>query len=210
MKVKRLFDIVRSLIGLILLLPAFLIVAAAIKLTSRGPVFFRQKRVGLNFKPFYIYKFRTMVKDAETKGYQITAGGDPRITGVGKVLRKTKLDELPQLINVLKGDMSLVGPRPEVQKYVDLYRADYEEILKMRPGITDISSLMFRNEEGVLGNQPDPERFYRETLLPEKIKLAREYIERCGFSFDVSLILKTVYRIVRPLHSHQELTCREE
>jgi lipopolysaccharide/colanic/teichoic acid biosynthesis glycosyltransferase len=142
---KRLFDIVASAAGLILLSPVMLLTALLIKLDSRGPVFFKQQRVGKGFRPFLIYKFRTMVEDAPQRGSSITVGADPRITRIGRFLRKTKFDELPQLINVLKGDMSLVGPRPEVPRYVEMFRDDYEEILRVRPGITDTASLKYED-----------------------------------------------------------------
>lgn len=196
---KRFFDIVFSSVGLLLLSPLFIVTALLIKLDSPGPVFFRQERIGRNFKPFFIYKFRTMVKDAHTRGLQITASGDNRITRVGRILRKTKIDELPQLINVLKGEMSFVGPRPEVEKYVELYKKDYKEILRIRPGITDISSIIFRDEERVLKNQADPEWYYKHILLPEKIKLAQEYIKKASFFYDLRLIFKTFYKVFYPV-----------
>jgi lipopolysaccharide/colanic/teichoic acid biosynthesis glycosyltransferase len=169
-----------------------------IKVDSTGPIFFRQGRVGKNFRRFVIYKFRTMVVDAERKGLRITSGGDNRITRAGGILRKFKIDELPQLFNVLKGDMSFVGPRPEVEEYVKLYEKDYREILKRRPGITDVSSIIFREEEAVLKNQVDPEGYYKKTLLPEKIRLAKEYIENSSFLYDFKLVLKTIHKIFYP------------
>ena len=193
---KRLFDILFSFIGLLLLQPFFIVIAIMIKVDSTGPVFFRQGRVGKNFRRFMIYKFRTMVLDAENKGLHITSGGDNRITRVGRILRRFKIDELPQLYNVLKGDMSLVGPRPEVIRYVEWYKEDYERILSVRPGITDISSMTFRNEESILQGSDDPERYYVHVLLPEKMRLAREYIQKVSFFYDVRLIFKTLYKIV--------------
>jgi lipopolysaccharide/colanic/teichoic acid biosynthesis glycosyltransferase len=166
-----------------------------IKIDSPGSIFYKQERIGKNFRPFFIYKFRTMVKDGDKKGLQITVGGDNRVTRFGKMLRKAKLDEFPQLINVLKGEMSLVGPRPEVKKYVDLFKEEYEDILKVRPGITDISSITFRKEEEVLKNQVDPEAFYQMTLLPEKIRLAKEYIENISFFYDLVIVFKTLNKI---------------
>ena len=195
---KRLFDILCSFIGLLLLQPLFVVTAIMIKVDSQGPVFFRQGRVGRNFRRFMIYKFRTMVVDAEKNGLRITSGGDSRITKVGRILRKFKIDELPQLFNVLKGDMSLVGPRPEVEEYVKLYEKDYMEILKRRPGITDVSSIIFREEEAVLKNQVDPEGYYKKILLPEKIRLAKEYIEHSSFSYDLKLVLNTLHKILNP------------
>jgi lipopolysaccharide/colanic/teichoic acid biosynthesis glycosyltransferase len=192
---KRLFDILFSFIGVLLLQPLFVVVAIMIKVESTGPVFFKQGRVGKNFRRFMIYKFRTMVVDAEKKGLRITSGGDHRVTRIGRILRKLKIDELPQLINVLKGDMSLVGPRPEVEEYVKLYEKDYVEILKRRPGITDVSSIIFREEEAVLKNQADPEGYYKKILLPEKIRLAKEYISHSSFLYDLKLILNTIHKI---------------
>jgi lipopolysaccharide/colanic/teichoic acid biosynthesis glycosyltransferase len=152
-------------------------------------------RVGMNFRPFWIIKFRTMDNQADKKGLQITTGGDKRVTRLGRMLRKVKIDELPQLFNVVRGEMSLVGPRPEVEKYVELYKTDYEEILKIRPGITDISSIVFSNEEGVLQNQSDPEWYYKHVLLPEKIRLAKEYMNRASFFYDIKIILQTFYKV---------------
>lgn len=192
---KRLFDILLSFIGLLLLQPLFVVVAIMIKVDSTGPIFFRQGRVGKNFRRFMIYKFRTMVVDAEKKGLRITSGGDHRVTRAGRILRKFKIDELPQLFNVLKGDMSFVGPRPEVEEYVKLYEKDYQEILKRRPGITDVSSIIFREEEAVLKNQADPEGYYKKILLPEKIRLAKEYIAHSSFLYDLKLILNTLHKI---------------
>jgi len=202
---KRVLDILFSFVGLVLLLPLFILAAIFIKIDSSGSVFFKQERIGLNFGPFTIYKFRTMVKGAQAKGFQITAGGDPRVTRVGKILRKTKFDELPQLINVLKGEMSLVGPRPEVKQYVDLFREDYKDILKIRPGITDLSSITFREEEQVLKNQIDPECYYKTTLLPEKIRLAKEYKGNSSFLYDLKLIFKTLRVIALPSHIPQSI-----
>ncbi len=195
---KRIFDITFSSIAIFLFFPLFIGIAILVKIDSFGPVFYRQRRIGKNFSPFFIYKFRSMVQDADKKGLQITAGGDSRVTRVGKILRKTKIDELPQLINVLKGDMSFVGPRPEVEKYVDFYHKEYESILRVRPGITDISSIVFRDEEGVLAAQDNPEEYYKNVLLPKKMELAREYIKKTSFFYDIKLIIETLIRIVIP------------
>jgi lipopolysaccharide/colanic/teichoic acid biosynthesis glycosyltransferase len=195
---KRIFDLLSAGVGLLLLSPLFALVAVLIKIDSRGPVFFRQERMGRGFRPFFIYKFRTMVQDAHRNGPQITAGGDSRVTRVGSILRRTKIDELPQLINVVTGDMSLVGPRPEVRKYVEAYRKEYETVLTARPGITDISSLTYRDEEALLRSQEDPERFYLTVHLPEKIRLAKEYIRDRSFLYDLKLIVRTLHRIVSP------------
>src|SRR3990172_7787953 len=142
---KRVFDFTTALLGLLVLSPLLVLVALLIKLTSRGPVFFRQKRIGRDFEPFVIVKFRTMVPNADQVGGQLTAGRDPRITGIGRVLRKAKLDELPQLLNVLKGEMSFVGPRPEVPQFVEMYREEFKQLLSVRPGITDLASLKYRH-----------------------------------------------------------------
>jgi lipopolysaccharide/colanic/teichoic acid biosynthesis glycosyltransferase len=192
---KRVFDIIAALVGLLLLAPLGVMMALLIKLDSKGSIFFRQERMGKNFRPFYIYKFRTMVEDAPGKGGPVTFGDDPRITRVGRVLRKTKIDELPQLFNVLLGDMSFVGPRPEVRRYVERFRVDYEEILKIRPGITDLASLKYRDEAEVLGLAPNPEEEYVGKILPDKIRLAKDYLNQSSFSFDVLLILKTLLKI---------------
>jgi len=158
-------------------------------------VFFKQERMGKNFRPFYIYKFRSMVQEAPEKGALISVANDSRITRVGNVLRKAKIDELPQLINVLIGEMSLVGPRPEVPKYVQLFRKDYEEILRVHPGITDLASLKYRDEAAILAQSENPEEAYLKRVLPDKIKLAKEYIRRSSFLFDLSLILRTPLRL---------------
>jgi lipopolysaccharide/colanic/teichoic acid biosynthesis glycosyltransferase len=192
---KRVFDIVVSLAGLVLLFPLLFLVAVLVKADSRGPIFFRQERLGKGFKPFFIFKFRTMVEGASHKGSFITFGEDPRITRVGRLLRKTKLDELPQLINVLKGDMSLVGPRPEVRRFVDLFQRDYEEILSVRPGITDLASLTYRDEADVLAKAENPEEEYIQHVLPDKIRLAKDYLRRSSFLFDLRLIGQTLFKL---------------
>ena len=193
--IKRSFDIAVSLLALLVCLPLFLVIALWIKLDSKGPVFFLQQRVGKNFRPFSIYKFRSMVEDAPLKGGQITTGRDERITRVGCFLRKTKLDELPQLLNVLKGEMSLVGPRPEVLEYVLLFWNDYKEILSVHPGITDLASLKYRDEATLLAESSNPEQEYLERVLPDKIKLAKEYVRKSSFFFDLTLILRTPLRL---------------
>ena len=192
---KRLFDITASALGLALCSPLFLLVAGLIKLDSKGSVFFKQERMGKNFRPFYIYKFRSMIQEAPEKGALISVEDDPRITRIGRLLRKAKIDELPQLINVVKGEMSLVGPRPEVPKYVQLFRKDYEEILRVHPGITDLASLKYRDEAAILAQSENPEEVYLKRVLPDKIELAKEYIRRSSFLFDLSLILRTPLRL---------------
>ena len=189
---KRLVDIAFAVFGLAVCFLPGLLVAGAIKLTSRGPVFFRQERMGRGFRPFRIYKFRSMVQDAPKKGSLVTFGVDPRVTWVGHFLRAAKIDELPQLINVLLGDMSLVGPRPEVRKYVEMFRDDYAEILRVRPGITDPASIKYRHEAEILGGAENPEREYIERVLPEKIRLAKEYVQNHSLWIDLVIILKTI------------------
>jgi lipopolysaccharide/colanic/teichoic acid biosynthesis glycosyltransferase len=200
---KRTFDCVTAAIGVVLLSPLFLVVAALIKLDSRGPVFFRQPRIGRHFRPFRIYKFRTMVEDAELRGGAITSRGDPRVTTIGRLLRRTKIDELPQLINVLNGDMSLVGPRPEVARYVEMFHDDYRRILTVRPGITDLASMKYRHEAELLGCATDADKEYVGRILPDKIRLAREYVHRATFWFDVALVLRTLAAILRPASDPQ-------
>ena len=192
---KRIFDFIASLIGLILLSPFLVIIGVLVKISDKGPVFYRSKRVGQNFKPFYLLKFRTMVVNAEELGPSITKGGDQRITKIGKFLRKYKLDELPQLWNVVKGELSLVGPRPEVEKYISFYKDDYKEILKIRPGITDYAAIKFKNEEEILAKFEDVEKAYIENVLPEKIKLYKTYLNEIGFLTDLKLIFKTLWGI---------------
>ena len=192
---KRVFDILASGTGLLFLSPVMVLCAILVKLTSQGPVFFSQQRMGLAGKPFNILKFRSMVVNAEAQGARVTAGGDKRITFIGKILRKTKLDELPQLINVLKGEMSLVGPRPEVKEFVDCYPEDYDTLLSVRPGITDIGSIEFRNEEEILAASEDPKKTYVEEVLPQKIALGKQYIDNSSVLFDIKLIFKTIFVI---------------
>lgn len=190
---KRALDLAASGVGLLLLSPLLVCIALAVRLTSAGPVLFRQERVGRDFRRFRIFKFRTMVADAPLLGGSITAGErDPRITSLGRVLRKTKLDELPQLMNVLVGDMSLVGPRPEVPRFVEMFRADYEEILRVRPGITDLASVKYRDEASYLGQHADTEGVYVRDILPDKIKLAKRYVEQRSLLLDLKLIYTTV------------------
>jgi lipopolysaccharide/colanic/teichoic acid biosynthesis glycosyltransferase len=192
---KRSFDVIASAVGLLFLLPLLPVVALLIKLDSEGPVFFRQERIGRWFRPFRIYKFRTMVHNAPSLGALLTCGEDPRITRVGRLLRKTKIDELPQLLNVLKGEMSLVGPRPEVQRYAEMFRKDFEEVLTVRPGITDPASLKYCDETTLLGSAVDPEGEYLKHVLPDKIKLAKEYIHHSSLRVDLFLILRTILRM---------------
>jgi len=195
---KRLFDFTASFFGLILLAPIFVLSALWIMIDSKGPIFFRQERVGFQGINFRIHKFRTMVLNAEKKGKQITVGEDSRITTVGSFLRKYKLDELPQLIDVLVGDMSLVGPRPEVPKYIDCYSDDEKyDVLSVKPGITDNASIEFRNENELLASSNDPEATYINEVLPKKIALYRKYVRECSFFGDVAIIFKTIFLIIK-------------
>ena len=192
--IKRCFDFIVSLIGIIILSPVFIIVSIAIKLDSKGNILFLQKRVGRYGKEFNIYKFRTMVTDAEKLGKQITIGKDNRITKVGAFLRKFKIDELPQLFNVFKGDMSLVGPRPEVPKYVSLYSFEQKKVLNVRPGITDMASLRYKDENDILGKVENPEEYYINVIMKDKLNLNLEYIEKSNIFFDIYLIVKTIIK----------------
>lgn len=191
---KRSLDIFFSLIGLLILLPLLPFIAILIKRDSRGPVFFLQERIGKDFKSFKICKFRTMESDADKKGARITAVGDDRVTKIGRTLRKFKIDELPQLFNVLKGDMSLVGPRPEVAEYVQLFEKEYRKLLSIRPGITDPASLHYSNEAGVLGNSGAPEDIYITKVLPEKIRLSSQYVDNHALWTDLKLIVMTLIK----------------
>lgn len=191
------FDIFFSLAGLIVLAPLFAAVALLIRLDSRGPVFFRQVRTGRHFLPFRIYKFRTMTLGAEARGARITVSGDRRVTGVGRILRKYKIDELPQLINVLRGDMSFVGPRPEVPEYVAMFREQYATLLTLRPGITDPASLAFSREEELLASSESWEEEYRKFVLPEKISLSRRYVESRSMLSDLKVISMTLFKIAK-------------
>lgn len=193
---KRIFDVIASGLGLIVLSPLFLILAIWIKLDSKGPVFYRQVRVGKNNKDFRIYKFRSMRVGAD-KGSLVTIGGrDPRVTKSGYWIRKFKFDELPQLINVFLGDMSLVGPRPEVRHYVDYWSPEQMHVLDVRPGITDPASIKFRNENEQMEKAEDPEKYYIEVIMQEKIMLYLEYVENHSFFYDLVLIFKTFWVIV--------------
>ncbi|MED5604969.1 sugar transferase [Fusobacterium pseudoperiodonticum] len=193
---KRIFDIISSLFGLILLSPFMIIIAILIKFDSKGPIFFKQVRVTKNGREFKIFKYRTM-RVGSDKFSQITVGKDSRITKVGDFLRKYKLDEIPQLINVLIGDMSLVGPRPEVPKYVALYTEEQREILKVRAGITDYASIEFSNENDILANEADPEKAYIEKIMPRKIELNKKYLSEISVMTDIKIILLTIKKILK-------------
>lgn len=193
---KRLFDIIASGIGLLLLCWLFVIIAIWIKIDSKGPVFYRQVRVGKGNKDFRIYKFRSMRQGAD-KGSLITVGGrDPRITRSGYFIRKYKLDELAQLINVFLGDMSFVGPRPEVRHYVDYYTEEQMHVLDIRPGITDMASIKYRNENELLEKADDPERYYIDVIMQDKLRINLEYVHNHSLLYDIKLILKTFKEIV--------------
>ena len=190
---KRMFDVAAALTGLVLLAPLFVVVAVWIRLDSPGPVFFRQERVGRGGVPFRIHKFRTMRVAAESPGPALTIGADPRITRAGAFLRRTKLDELPQLIDVLRGDMSIVGPRPEVPHFVAAYPPELRaKVLSVRPGITDPASLQFRDESTLLARAADPEREYRDVVLPAKLRLAADYVDKASLAGDLRLIASTL------------------
>jgi len=190
---KRLFDITFSFVGLVILSPALILISILIKLDSRGPLLFKQTRVGLESKLFEIYKFRTMLHSRENLGLFLTVGNDARVTKVGRVLRKYKLDEFPQLLNVFRGDMSFVGPRPQVPKYVALFGDIQELVLSIRPGMTDYASIAYKEESEILAQYEDPELAYINIILPEKLKLNLRYIEEISIITDIKLIFMTIY-----------------
>jgi lipopolysaccharide/colanic/teichoic acid biosynthesis glycosyltransferase len=194
---KRLFDFIVSSIALLILLPVFAVIGILIKLDSKGPVFYLQNRIGKGGKPFQLYKFRSMVTDAD-KIRRITVGNrDPRITKSGYLLRKFKVDELPQLINVWKGEMSFVGPRPELIYYVNLYNEEQRKVLSVKPGITDYASIKFRNENELLEGQSDPEAYYIDCIMPQKLALNNRYIAQQNIFLDIKIIFKTLFSIFR-------------
>ncbi len=195
---KRMLDVLGALAGLIIISPILGFCAIAIRLDSPGPVFFRQWRTGVRGRPFQIFKLRTMVQDADEKGPKITAAGDGRITRFGKWLRKTKLDEIPQLINVLRGEMSIVGPRPEVPEYVAAYSPEQRRLLEFKPGITGPASLKFIEEEHLLATDPDRENFYVRTVLARKLEIDLAYCQRIGFLGDVRFVLCTIGKLLNP------------
>lgn len=195
--IKRLFDILASGLGLIILSPLFLILALCIKIDSVGPVFYKQLRVGKNGKDFYLFKFRSMCKGSDKKGLITVGGRDPRVTRTGYYIRKYKLDELPQLINVFIGEMSLVGPRPEVRKYVEMYTPEQQKVLSVRPGITDLASICYRNENELLAQAKNPEEYYIHMIMPDKLRINLEYVRHSSFFYDLKLIFKTFVEIFR-------------
>jgi len=192
---KRIFDLTFSIIGLILLSPLFIHIALRIKLCDGGPIFYRQIRIGRNREKFEFIKFRSMITDADRKGALVTATDDDRITTIGHFIRRTKLDELPSLWNVLIGDMSLVGPRPEVPRYVQYYKPEWERVFSVRPGITDLATLQFRDEQRVLACAREKEKAYIEVVLPLKINLALDYVNKMTFWFDFKILFLTIWGI---------------
>lgn len=195
--VKRTFDIIMSIFLLILLSPILIIISILIKLDSKGEIFFRQQRVTQYGRIFKIFKFRTMVKNAENLGTQVTINNDSRVTKIGKYLRKLRLDELPQLINILIGDMTFVGTRPEVKKYVDRYSDCMMATLLLPAGVTSLSSIMFRNEQALLDNCDDIDKMYVETILVKKMEYNLDYIKKFNFLYDLKLMLKTIYAVIK-------------
>ena len=193
---KRLFDILSSFFVLIHIWPFMLIIAMLVVFSGRGGVFFTQKRVGRNEKEFKLYKFRTMRLDSEQKGQLTVGGDDPRITKAGRFLRRFKLDELPQLLNVLAGSMSVVGPRPEVSKYTNMYTPEQKKVLSVRPGLTDYASIEYIDENDLLGQSQDPAKTYIDEVMPAKLKLNLKYIEEQGFLTDLKIIFKTLGKII--------------
>jgi lipopolysaccharide/colanic/teichoic acid biosynthesis glycosyltransferase len=189
---KRALDLVSSALGLIALSPLFILVSCCIKLTTRGPVFYRQVRLGKDGRKFRILKFRSMTMQTSSGELRITIAGDSRVTPVGRFIRRYKVDELPQLWNVIRGDMSLVGPRPEVPAFIAEYTPEERIVLSVRPGITDPASLAYRHEEEILAGQPDPEQFYRTTILPDKLARNRAYLEEITLQSDIRIIVKTI------------------
>ncbi len=195
MMVKRLFDVLASTVMLVLLSPLLLVLSLAVNFSSKGPVFYMQERIGKNEKLFRIFKFRTMFLDADKKGLLTVGGRDPRVTPVGYFLRKYKLDELPQLFNVMLGEMSLVGPRPEVKRYVEMYSVEQKKVLEVNPGITDYASIEYANENELLGKADDPEKMYVEEIMPAKLKLNLKYLREQSFLVDLKIIFKTAMKI---------------
>lgn len=194
---KRIFDLFFAFLGIMLLLPIYILIAIFIKLDSKGEILYKQERIGKDGIPFYVLKFRTMVPDAFSKGALTVGSRDPRVTGVGFYLRKYKLDELPQLFNVLFGEMSFVGPRPEVKKYTDLYNENQRLVLSVKPGITDYASIKYRNENDLLAQSSDPEKLYIEEIMPEKLNLNLKYINDNNVFKDIKIIINTFYTIVK-------------
>ncbi len=195
MIMKRLFDIVFSFVGIVILSPVLVIISLIVALSSKGGSFYKQKRVGKDNKDFTLYKFRSMRVDSDKQSLITIGNKDSRVTPIGYYLRKYKIDELPQLFNVLKGDMSFVGPRPEVRYYVDMYTDKQKQVLNVRPGITDPASIAFRNENELLAQQPNPKQYYITSIMPEKLRINLEYINNRSFSKDIKIILQTIKAI---------------
>lgn len=193
---KRLFDIVCSFSGLVILSPLFILISVLIKIDSSGAIFFLQKRMGRDFKPFNLIKFHSMTLVHDPRECQFNPGDASRVTRIGRFIRKTKIDELPELANVLKGDMSFVGPRPEVFKYRHVYTGEFAPVLSLRPGITDLASIKYRNEELLLRQSSDPEKMYSEVILPDKLRLCLKYKEMIGFKTDMKIIFATLRRVL--------------
>jgi lipopolysaccharide/colanic/teichoic acid biosynthesis glycosyltransferase len=194
---KRVFDILFSFFGLVLVLPLFGLIIISMKITTKGPIIYKQLRVGINNNDFFIFKFRTMFVNADKLGLLTVGERDPRVTKIGFYLRKYKLDELPQLINVFCGDMSFVGPRPEVRKYVDLYNPMQMQVLNVRPGITDLASIEFRNENELLSCQENPDRYYIEVVMPQKLQINLNYLEKRNLIKDIGVIISTFWSIFK-------------
>ena len=194
--VKRSVDFFLSVIGLLFLSPLFLFLSILICLESKGPPFFVQERIGKGMVPFRLIKFRSMTSDWENSGKEFDPGDSSRVTKLGEILRKTKIDELPELFNVLIGDMSIVGPRPEVASYVEAYPTDFAEVLKIRPGLSDLASIKYRNEEMILKSHINPEKYYRDVILPDKLRLAKHYAEKISLKTDLRIIKNTIRHIL--------------
>ena len=194
---KRIFDLFFSFLGILFLLPIYIIIAILIKIDSNGDILYKQERIGKNGIPFYVLKFRTMIPNAFSKGALTVGSRDPRVTNIGFYLRKYKLDELPQLFNVFLGEMSFVGPRPEVKKYTDLYNAEQKKVLSVAPGITDYASIKFRNENDLLSESDDPEKLYINQIMPEKLNLNLKYINDNNVFKEIKIIFNTFYTIIK-------------
>lgn len=194
---KRIFDLFFSFLGILFLLPIYIIIAILIKIDSNGDILYKQERIGKNGIPFYVLKYRTMIPNAFSKGALTVGSRDPRVTNIGFYLRKYKLDELPQLFNVFLGEMSFVGPRPEVKKYTDLYNAEQKKVLSVAPGITDYASIKFRNENDLLSESDDPEKLYIDQIMPEKLNLNLKYINDNNVFKDIKIIFNTFYTIIK-------------
>jgi lipopolysaccharide/colanic/teichoic acid biosynthesis glycosyltransferase len=197
--IKNLLDILISVAAIMVLSLFIIVIGIFIKLDSNGPVFFKQQRIGWNLKPFRLFKFRTMTNESKHGQGQFEPGKTRRVTRIGAFLRKSKLDELPELFNILKGEMSIVGPRPEVKKYVDIYKKDFKKTLIVRPGLTDFASIKYCDEETVLSRQPNPETYYLEKILPDKMRLARQYVKQISFRTDFLIIKETIKTVFKKL-----------